>query len=138
MVRWFGRMEFISFFLSLYDTLNSFDYLLSYLFYIIGLKTFSEVDLSTCDRIASYLEKKVSYGLGGDRQAAAVFGMTGDMIGALGASKSAGQEVIDFVKVTKPDITVYTVCKQLKGDKMRRFDIAKILENHLTITESEV
>ncbi|XP_066017788.1 uncharacterized protein [Pocillopora verrucosa] len=102
------------------------------------LKTFSEVDLSTCDRIASYLEKKVSYGLGGDRQAAAVFGMTGDMIGALGASKSAGQEVIEFVKVTKPDITVYTVCKQLKGDKMRRFDIAKILENHLTITESEV
>nr|XP_058968437.1 uncharacterized protein LOC131794885 [Pocillopora verrucosa] len=102
------------------------------------LKTFSEVDLSTCDRIASYLEKKVSYGLGGDRQAAAVFGMTGDMIGALGASKSAGQEVIEFVKVTKPDITVYTVCKQLKDDKMRRFDIAKILENHLTITESEV
>ena len=67
-----------------------------------------------------------------------MFGMTRDMIEALKTCKSAGQEVIEFLKATKPDITVYTVCKQLKDDKMRRFDIAKILENHLTITESEV
>lgn len=68
-----------------------------------------------------------------------MFGMNEDMIGALGTCKTPGQEVIEFVKATKPDITVYTLCKQLKGDKMRRIDIAKILENHLTIiTESEV
>ena len=41
------------------------------------------VDLSTCDSIALYLNKDVPYGLGGYRQAAAVFDMTKDMIGAL-------------------------------------------------------
>lgn len=103
------------------------------------LKTFQEVDITTCDRIAFFLDKQVPYGVGGTRQAAAVFGMNEDMIGALGTCKTPGQEVIEFVKATKPDITVYTLCKQLKGDKMRRIDIAKILENHLTIiTESEV
>ncbi|RMX48848.1 hypothetical protein pdam_00025481, partial [Pocillopora damicornis] len=102
------------------------------------LKKFIEVDLSTCDSVALYLNKDLLPGLGGYRQAAAVFGMTSDMIGALETCKSPGQEVIEFLKATKPDITVYTVFKQLKDDKMRRFDIAKILENHLTITESEV
>lgn len=126
------------FFLSLYNTLNSFDYLFSCLFHLIGLKKFIDVDLSTCDKIAFYLDKDVPFGLGGNRQAADVFGMTKDMIGALATSKSPGQVIVEFVKATKPDITVYEVFKQLKGDEMKRFDIAKILENHLTITESEV
>ena len=67
-----------------------------------------------------------------------MFGMTIDVIGALAASKYPGQVIVEFVKATKPDITVYEVFKQFKGDEMKRFDIAKILENHLTITESEV
>ena len=129
---------FILFFLSSCNTLNNFDYLFRCLFYLIGLKKFIEVDPSTCDSVALYLNKDLLPGIGGYRQAAAVFGMTSDMIGALETCKSPGQEVIEVLKATKPDITVYTVCKQLKDDKMRRFDIAKILENHLTITESEV
>ena len=98
---------------------------------------FIEVDLSTCDRIAFYLDKDVPYGLGGNRQAAAVFGMTKETIGALAVSKSSGQVIVEFVKATTPDITVYEVSKKFKGDEMKRFDIAKILENHLTITEIE-
>ena len=138
MVRRLRCMQFICFFFSLCNTLNNFDYLFRCLFYLIGLKKFIEVDPSTCDSIALYLNKDLLPGLGGYRQAAAVFGMTSDMIGALETCKSPGQEVIEVLKATKPDITVYTICKQLKEDKMRRFDIAKILENHLTITESEV
>ena len=137
MVRRLRCMQFICFFFSLCNTLNSFDHLGICLFYLIGLKKFKEVDPSTCDSIALYLNKDLLPGIGGYRQAAAVFGMTSDMIGALETCKSPGQEVIEFLKAAKPDITVYTVCKQLKDDKMRRFDIAKILENHLTITESE-
>lgn len=49
----------------------------------IRLKKFIEVDLSTCDSIALYLNNDVPYGLGGYGQAAAVFDMTKDMIGAL-------------------------------------------------------
>ena len=132
-------MEFIHFFLVVqYNTLNSFDYLFSCLFHLIGLKKFIDVDLSTCDKIAFYLDKDVPFGLGGNRQAADVFGMTKDMIGALATSKSPGQVIVEFVKATKPDITVYEVFKQFKGDEMKRFDIAKILENHLTITESAI
>lgn len=132
-------MQFIIFFfLSSCNTLNNFDYLFRCLFYLIGLKKFTEVDPSTSDSVALYLNKDLLPGVGGYRQAAAVFGMTSDMIGTLETCKSPGQEVIEVLKATKPDITVYTVCKQLKDDKMRRFDIAKILENHLTITESEV
>lgn len=97
-----------------------------------------ELDLSTWDRIAFYLDKDVPYGVGGNRKAAAVFGMTKETIEALAASKSPGQVIVEFVKATKPDITVYEVFKQFKGDEVKRFDIAKILENHLTITESEV
>ena len=97
-----------------------------------------ELDLSTWDRIAFHLDRDVPYGLGGNRQAAAVFGMTKETIEALAASKSPGQVIVEFVKATKPDITVYEVFKQFKGDEVKRFDIAKILENHLTITESEV
>ena len=110
---------YLFFFLSWRNTLNSFDHLVSCLFYLIGLKKFIEVDLSTCDSIALYLNKDVPYGLGGYRQAAAVFDMTKDMIGALWTDKSVGKEVIEFLKATKADITVYTVCKQLKDDKMR-------------------
>ena len=110
---------YLFFFLSWRNTLNSFDHLGIFLFYLIGLKKFIEVDLSTCDSIALYLNKDVPYGLGGYRQAAAVFDMTKDMIGALWTDKSVGKEVIEFLKATKADITVYTVCKQLKDDKMR-------------------
>ena len=67
-----------------------------------------------------------------------MFGMTKDTIGALATSKFPGQVIVEFVKATKPDITVYEVFKQFKGDEMKRFDIAKILENHLIITESAV
>lgn len=97
------------------------------------LKMLREVETLTCYEIASCLDKPVQRGLGGYKKVAARFGMDENMIGTLGTRDSAGQEVIEFLKATVPDLSVYTLFKELKGDKIRRFDIAKILENHLKV-----
>lgn len=38
---------------------------------------------------------------------------------------------------SKPDLTVYSFFKVLKGDKIERFDIAQLLEDHLLIQEED-
>lgn len=63
--------------------------------------------------------------------------MNENMIGGLEyLSREPGQDVMEFLKATKPDLTVYTFCKELKDDKIGRNDITKLLENHLSVTES--
>ena len=99
-----------------------------------GPKLLQEVDLNTRDQVASLLENK-RYSLGGCRQVAARYGMKEDKIGALANSRDPGKDVMEFLMGSKPNLTVYSFCKVLKEDKIERFDIAKLLENHLLIRD---
>ena len=48
-------------------------------------------------------------------------------------SRQPGQDVLEFLQGTNPELTVYHFCKKLKEDNMKRFDIVRVLENHLSI-----
>ena len=48
-----------------------------------------------------------------------------------------GKKVIEFLLASKPNLTVYNFCKTLKGDKMKRFDIAKVLEGDLVVEKAK-
>ena len=53
-------------------------------------------------------------------------------------SSQPGQDVMEFLRGSNTNLTVYSFCKKLKGDNMKRFDIVRVLENHLSIEkESE-
>lgn len=99
----------------------------------VGLKNLNEVDnLETRDEIASLLEERTP-GLGGYRQLAVEYGMKKHEVRGLKNLDRPGQEVMEFLDGSKPDLTVYSFCKMLKGDNMKRFDIVKVLEDHLLI-----
>ena len=99
----------------------------------VGLKNLNEVDnLETRDQIDSLLEEKTP-GLGDYRRIAEEYGMKKHEVQALKNSNQPGQGVMEFLHGSKPDLTVYSFCKMLKGDNMKRFDIVKILEDHLSI-----
>lgn len=42
---------------------------------------------------------------------------------------------MEFLMGSKPDLTVYSFCKVLKDDKIERFDIVKLLEDHFLIRD---
>ena len=48
-------------------------------------------------------------------------------------SRQPGQDVMEFLRGSKTNLTVYSFCKKLKEDNMKRFDIVGVLENHLSI-----
>ena len=50
-------------------------------------------------------------------------------------SPQPGQDVLEFLQGSNTELTVYSFCKKLKEDNMKRFDIVKVLENHLSIEE---
>ena len=58
-------------------------------------------------------------------------------IRALENARDPGKEVMEFLKASIPELPVYAFCKVLKDDKIGRNDITKLLENHLSVTESE-
>ena len=92
----------------------------------------ADVDISTRDKIAVLLENK-RYGLGGCREVAAEYGMEDHQIGALSNSKEPGKDVMEFLMGSKPNLTVYDFCKFLKENKIKRFDVVKILEDHFLV-----
>ena len=61
--------------------------------------------------------------------------MKEDKIGALVNSREPGKDVMEFLMGSKPDLTVYSFCKVLKDDKIERFDIVKLLEDHFLIRD---
>lgn len=63
--------------------------------------------------------------------------MQRNKISALDNSKEPGKDVLEFLMGSKPDLTVYSFFKVLKGDKIERFDIAQLLEDHLLIQEED-
>ena len=92
------------------------------------------MDITTRDEIASLLENKI-FGLGGCRQVAAIYGMKEHQVESLKNSKEPGKDVLDFLKGFKPNLTVYNFCKELKEDKIERFDVVQKLEDHFLIRE---
>jgi len=96
------------------------------------LKYLREVDLDTRDKIAILLEDKTP-GLGGCRQIAAKYGMEEHLVRGLANLRQSGNAVLEFLRGSKPDLTVYSFCKTLKEDNMNRCDIVMVLEDHLSI-----
>jgi len=45
--------------------------------------------------------------------------------------KNPGEAVLDFLKSTQPDLSVYHFCKVLKGENIRRLDIVNKLLDYL-------
>lgn len=96
------------------------------------LKTLQEVKLETRDEVATRLESK-PLGTGGWREIACQNDMKEYQIQSLQNMQEPGKKVIEFLLASKPNLTVYSFCKTLKGDKMKRFDIAKVLEGDLVV-----
>ena len=99
-----------------------------------GPKLLSELDFNTRDEIA-WLLKKTKYGLGGFKKVAAEYGMKPFHIGVVEDSSNPGNEVLDYIMTSKPDLTVYSFCKTLKGDRFKRCDIVQKLEDHFLVQE---
>lgn len=99
-----------------------------------GPKLLSELDFNTRDEIA-WLLKKTQFGLGGFKKVAAEYGMTSVQRGAVEDSPNPGNVVLEFIDMTKPDLTVYDFCKTLKGVGFQRFDIVRKLKDHFLVQE---
>lgn len=97
-------------------------------------KRLRELDINTRDEIALLLQK-IKFGLGGFKKVAAEYGMTQVQIGALENSREPGNDVLEFIVMSKPDLTVYSFCKTLKGDKFKRCDIVGKLEDHFLVQD---
>ncbi|XP_078371056.1 uncharacterized protein LOC144654706 isoform X2 [Oculina patagonica] len=95
-------------------------------------KYLREVDLNIRDDIAILLQKK-SCGTGGCWEMADKYGMEEHKITGLDIKIDPGRWFLEFLLATNPDLTVYSFCKKLKEDNMKRFDIVKVLEGHLSI-----
>ena len=95
----------------------------------------SELDYSTMDCVATLLGIQKP-GLGDWRRIGSKYGMEGYKIDALAnaAPDERGREVLEFLKTSKPKLTVYDFCKTLKKENFKRFDIVKELENHFLVS----
>ena len=105
------------------------------LIFTSGLKCLSELDYSTMDCVATLLGIQKP-GLGDWRRIGSKYGMEGYKIDALAnaAPDERGREVLEFLKTSKPKLTVYDFCKTLKKENFKRFDIVKELENHFLVS----
>ena len=52
-------------------------------------------------------------------------------IDRLEQSKNPGEEVLGYLELAYPDLTVYHFCKVLKGENIRRLDIVNKLVDYL-------
>ena len=75
---------------------------------------------------------------GGYRQIAADYGMKEQEVRGLENSRQPGQDVLEFLRGSNTNLTVYSFCKKLKEDNMKRFDIVRVLEDHLSIEKESV
>lgn len=91
--------------------------------------------MDTTYKITTHLGRKNKFGLGDFKKVAAEFGMTPVQIITLENSDQPGNDVLDFILTTKPDLTVYSFCKPLKGDGFERREIVQELEDHFLVQE---
>ena len=102
-----------------------------------GLKRLAELDVGIMDRLALLLETR-KHGCGDWRTIGSNYDMEGPGIAALdNAALNAGDRgkaVLEFVKATRPNLTVYDFCKTLKEDNFKRLDIVEQLEKHFLVS----
>lgn len=91
--------------------------------------------MDTTYKITTLLGRKNKFGLGDFKKVAAEFGMTPVQIITLENSDQPGNDVLDFILTTMPDLTVYSFCKPLKGDGFERREIVQELEDHFLVQE---
>ena len=105
------------------------------LIFTSGLKCLSEVDYPTMYRVATLLEIQKP-DLEDWRGIGSKYGMERYEIDALANATPGerGRTVFEFVKTTKPRLTVYDFCKTLKEETFKRFDIVKALENQFLVS----
>lgn len=90
--------------------------------------------MTTRHEIACLLGKR-NVGLGGVTQVAAKYGMTSYDIVALDNYMEPGKAVLEYLMASKPELTVYSFCKTLKGKEFKRSDIVRRLEDHFSFRE---
>ncbi|XP_029181717.2 uncharacterized protein LOC114949516 isoform X1 [Acropora millepora] len=86
-------------------------------------------DLNLRETVANTLEEEIGLCRKAYRQVAFQYKMKG--IDRLERCKNPGEDVLDFLKSTQPDLTVYHFCKVLKGENIRRLDIVIKLLDYL-------
>ena len=85
------------------------------------------LDLDTQDKICRLLRLK-TYGVGHYTRVAELYGMEKIDIEVLQESTEPGTEVIQYLRASHPELTVYNFCKDLK--RIKRLDIVRTLESH--------
>ena len=102
-----------------------------------GLKRLAELDVGIMDRLALLLETR-KHGCGDWRRIGCNYDMEGPVIAALDNGPlnagDRGKAVLESVKATRPNLTVYDFCKTLKEDNFKRLDIVEQLEKHFLVS----
>jgi len=105
------------------------------LIHFSGYKCLKDIDLKTQDLIGDLLTLK-SFASGGWRQIASKYKMKKVQIKLLEDDSEAGRKILEYLRSSNPDLTVYEFCKALKEDGVRRLDIVKELLGHLSVRNS--
>lgn len=105
-----------------------------FLLCFVGPKCLANLDHSTTEKVGVLLQNK-KFGLGGWLEVATKYELEPYRIDQLRNSKEPGKFVLEFLTGSKPNLTVYDFCKVLKEDNIKRFDIVKVLEDHLLVRE---
>ena len=99
------------------------------------LKCLRDIDLDTREQIGDLLTLE-SYGSGGWRQIASKYKLGWLKIKMLEKDSEPGKKTLEFLRSTQPDLTVYDFCKALKEESVKRLDIVKELQGHLSVSNS--
>ena len=101
---------------------------------MIEYKSLTDVqqqDFQTYERVGHLLSQKI-HGLGGWREVAHKYGMDQVHIDALRNNPEAGSKTLGYLVSAVPELTVYDFCETLKEYHIRRLDIVKELEKHVS------
>ena len=96
----------------------------------------AELDYHTMYDVALLLEIKKP-GLRDWRAIGLKYGIRDFKLTAMANSGEPGTELLQFLRASIPDLTVYDFCKTLQEDGFKRLDIVAKLENHLLVAISD-
>ena len=99
-------------------------------------KLLTELDFDTMYDVALLLEIKKP-GLRDWRAIGLKYGIRDYKLTAMANSGEPGTELLQFLRASIPDLTVYDFCKTLQEDGFKRLDIVAKLENHLLVAISD-
>lgn len=106
-----------------------------FLIYFPVYKFLKNLDFKTKHQIGMLLAEN-GYGPGDWRQVANKFGMDQLKIRHLENYLEAGEKTLEYIQASYPDLTAYDFCKTLKEHDLRRLDIVRELQGHLSVASS--